>query len=110
MRGLDFDMPEAGVAKVWIDRELNRLVAEDRPVRRYTVAASDTDAIARLTRTAAVAPPVLSGRISMVEIGGVDLQPCGGTHVASTAEIGAVRCSKIEKKGRRNRRVSVVFA
>lgn len=107
---LDFDMPEAVVARDWIDRELNRLVAESHPVRRYTVAASETDVIARLTRTASVAPPVLSGRISMVEVGDVDVQPCGGTHVASTGEIGPVRCSKIEKKGRRNRRVSVVFA
>lgn len=107
---LDFDMPRPIADKDEITEALNRLVAEDHPVRRYKVLATETEIIERLTRTAAVAPPVLGGQISMVEIGEIDLQPCGGTHVASTAEIGPVRCSKIEKKGRKNRRVSLIFA
>ena len=107
---LDFDMPQASADKEEISEALNKLVAEDQPVRRYTIPAAETEFIERLTRTAAVAPLVLGGQISMIQIGEIDLQPCGGTHVASTAEIGPLRCCKIEKKGRQNRRISVVFA
>jgi len=63
-----------------------------------------------LVRTMSVQPPSGSGSVRLVHFEGVDLQPCGGTHVASTGEIGAVRVDKIEKKGKHNRRVAVVFA
>jgi len=56
-----------------------------------------------------VQPPRGAGRIRLLEIDGVDLQPCGGTHLKSTAEVGKVRVGKVEKKGRRNRRVSIVL-
>ena len=62
-----------------------------------------------LVKTMSVAPPTGQGQVRLLEIEGVDLQACGGTHVAATGEIGAVRVSKIENKGRHNRRVVVVF-
>jgi misacylated tRNA(Ala) deacylase len=62
-----------------------------------------------LVRTMAVAPPLGTGRVRLVDVSGVDLQPCGGTHVARTGEIGRVAIGKVENKGRHNRRVNVVF-
>ena len=70
---------------------------------------AELDAQPELVRTMSVQPPRGSGSIRLVEFESVDLQPCGGTHVKSTAEIGAVRVRKIEKKGRHNRRVNIVF-
>ena len=69
----------------------------------------ELDANPSLVRTMSVAPPRGRGRVRVLDIEGVDLQPCGGTHVASSGEIGPVRVTKIEKKGRQNRRVSVAF-
>ena len=63
-----------------------------------------------LVKTMSVKPPTGSGRVRLVRIGEIDLQPCGGTHVAHTAEIGRVAITAIEKKGRQNRRISVVLA
>jgi misacylated tRNA(Ala) deacylase len=62
-----------------------------------------------LVRTMSVKPPMGTGRVRLMEVEGVDLQPCGGTHVRATGEIGRVRVGKIEKKGRHNRRVNVLF-
>nr|MBX2884224.1 hypothetical protein [Granulosicoccus sp.] len=70
---------------------------------------AELDAQPELVRTMSVQPPRGSGKIRLIEFAGIDLQPCGGTHVAATSEIGAVRVSKVEKKGRQNRRVIVVF-
>ena len=69
----------------------------------------ELDANPSLVRTMSVAPPRGRGTVRVLEIEGVDLQPCGGTHVASSGEIGTVRVTKIEKKGRQNRRVSIAF-
>ena len=73
------------------------------------ISEEELDANPSLVRTMSVAPPRGQGRVRVLEIEGVDLQPCGGTHVASSGEIGRVRVTKIEKKGRQNRRVSVAF-
>lgn len=104
---LDFDMPEPP-DKDEIDRALNALIEADHPVTSRWIDEADLDPA--LIRTMSVKPPTGVGRIRLLDIPGVDLQPCGGTHVRSTAEIGPVEIVKIEKKGRQNRRVQVALA
>jgi misacylated tRNA(Ala) deacylase len=103
---LDFDMEEA-VDKEAVTAGIERLVAEDHPVRCRWITDAELDAQPELVRTMSVQPPRGQGRVRLLEIGSVDLQPCGGTHVRSTAEVGRVRIGKVEKKGRRNRRVNI---
>lgn len=108
---LDFDLPDPP-AKEAIEAALNALIAADHPVSAEWVDEAVLDANPELVRTLSVQPPRGTGRIRLVRIGAgekpVDLQPCGGTHVASTAEIGAVRVAKIENKGRQNRRITLI--
>jgi misacylated tRNA(Ala) deacylase len=104
---LDFDVP--ALDKDHITAELNRLIEEDHPVATRWITDEELDARPELVRTMSVQPPRGQGRVRLLEIDNVDLQPCGGTHVRSTAEIGRVRVAKIEKKSRLNRRVAVVF-
>lgn len=104
---LDFDLPETTLDKESIAVSLNRLVADDHPVTPRWVSEEELDATPELVRTMSVTPPRGQGRVRLLEIDGVDLQACGGTHVARTGEIGAVEVRKIEKKGRHNRRVNV---
>ena len=106
---LDFDLPESTLDKEDLTARLNRLVAEDHPVNPRWISEEELDANPSLVRTMSVAPPRGRGSVRLLDIEGVDLQPCGGTHVASTGEIGRVRVTKIEKKGRQNRRVIVAF-
>ena len=106
---LDFDLPGRSLDKEHLTAELDRLVAEDHAVAHRWITDADMQAQPDLVRTMSVQPPAGAGRVRLVEISGVDLQPCGGTHVASTAEIGRVRVSKIENKGKHNRRVNLVF-
>jgi len=105
---LDFDLEET-VDKVAITTQLNELVERDSPMRLSWITDAELDAQPELVRTMSVQPPRGSGKIRLIEFEGIDLQPCGGTHVASSGEIGAVRVSKVEKKGRQNRRIIVVF-
>lgn len=105
---LDFDA-EQPMDKEAINNELNRLVQEDHAMSMRWISDEELDAQPELVRTMSVQPPRGSGSVRLVEFEGVDLQPCGGTHVKSTAEIGAVRVRKIEKKGKHNRRVNIVF-
>lgn len=105
---LDFDAPEA-LDKEQLSADLNRLIAEDRPVRFSWIGDNELAAQPDLVRTMSVKPPSGQGRVRVIEVDGTDLQPCGGTHVRSTGEIGAVRVGKIEKKGRLNRRVNLVL-
>lgn len=111
---LDFDMAEAPEDKAALEKALLRLVAEDHPVSAEWITDAALEANPGLVKTMAVKPPMGEGRVRLVRIGAgdtpVDLQPCGGTHVASTGEIGGVSLGKIEKKGRQNRRVSVILA
>ncbi len=105
---LDFDLPETP-DKEQVTAELNRLIAEDHPLEIRWISDAELDAQPELVKTMSVAPPRGQGRVRLIAIAGVDLQPCGGTHVARTGEIGRVRVAKIEKKGRLNRRVNLVF-
>jgi len=105
---LDFDLPET-LDKAALGEALNRLIAEDHPVRPRWISDAEMDAQPGLVKTMSVTPPRGTGRVRLLEIEGVDLQACGGTHVAHTGEIGAVDVVKVEKKGRHNRRVVVAF-
>ena len=108
---LDFDIPEATLDKEHITAELNRIIAEDHPVTTEWITDEQMAAQPELIKTMAVKPPMGAGRVRLVRIGGgQDLQPCGGTHVARTGEIGQIVVTKIQKKGRQNRRVSIAFA
>jgi misacylated tRNA(Ala) deacylase len=106
---LDFDMTEP-LDREHLERELARLVSEAHDVRTVWITDQELDAKPELVRTMSVKPPRGVGRVRLLEIDGVDLQPCGGTHVANTREIGALRISKIEKKSARSRRVVIEFA
>jgi misacylated tRNA(Ala) deacylase len=107
---LDFDLPESTLDKEHISAELNRLVEENHPVSARWISDEELAANPELVRTMSVKPPMGSGQVRVLEVEGVDLQPCGGTHVAATGEIGRVRVRKIEKKGKHNRRVNLEFA
>nr|WP_221892608.1 alanyl-tRNA editing protein [Pontibrevibacter nitratireducens] len=108
---LDFDMPDAPEDKQALQDSLNALIAADHEVTEDWISEAELDANPDLVKTMSVQPPRGSGRVRLIRIDGtaeqVDLQPCGGTHVRRTAEIGPVRLGKVEKKGRRNRRVTV---
>ena len=106
---LDFDLPEPTLDKEHITSELNRLISENRSVRSRWITDEEMASKPELVRTMSVKPPSGRGRVRLVEIEGLDLQPCGGTHLASIGEIGKVRVGKIEKKGKHNRRVNVVL-
>lgn len=105
---LDFDMQET-LDKDEVTAAVNALIAGDHEVRSRWISGEELRAQPELVRTMSVSPPMHAENIRLLEIPGIDLQPCGGTHVAGTGEIGPVRVSKIEKKGRHNRRVSVVL-
>ncbi len=106
---LDFDLPESTLDRETVTESLNALIAADHPVTAEWITEAELDARPELVKTLSVQPPRGQGDIRLIRIGDIDLQPCGGTHVASTAEIGRVRVAKIEKKSRHNRRVSIVF-
>jgi len=106
---LDFDLPESTLDKEHISAELNRLVDENHPVSARWITDEELAANPELVRTMSVTPPAGTGKVRVLEVQGVDLQPCGGTHVAATGEIGRVRVRKIEKKGKHNRRVNLEF-
>lgn len=111
---LDFDLPDPP-AKEWLTERLNALIAADHPVGEQWITEAELEANPGLVRTLSVQPPRGAGRIRLVRIGAdpaapVDLQPCGGTHVRRTGEIGRVEVTKLESKGRQNRRVYVVLA
>ena len=107
---LDFNLPDTRLDKEALTAALNRIVAEDHPVRPRWITDAELAANPQLVRTMSVKPPRGQGRVRLLEIEGVDLQPCGGTHVRRTGEIGPVAIGKIENKGRQNRRVNILFA
>jgi len=106
---LDFDMPEAPEDREALEALLNDYVARDARVEADWISGAELEARPELVKTMSVQPPRGAGQIRLVRIGApeepLDLQPCGGTHVARTGEIGALRLGKIEKKGRMNRRL-----
>ncbi|AHM05069.1 Ser-tRNA(Ala) deacylase, Gly-tRNA(Ala) deacylase [Roseibacterium elongatum DSM 19469] len=111
---LDFDMPDAPEDKTVLEGRLNALVTRDLPVSEDWITEAELDANPDLVKTLSVQPPRGAARIRLVRIGAgdaqIDLQPCGGTHVARTGEIGKLSIGKIEKKGRQNRRVTISLA
>jgi misacylated tRNA(Ala) deacylase len=106
---LDFDSGEAALDKADIERRLNDLIARDAEIRTRWISDDELAANPGLVKTMSVKPPTGTGRIRLVEIVGLDLQPCGGTHVARTGEIGRARVTGIEKKGKINRRVRIAL-
>lgn len=107
---LDFDIPEGGLDKAEISETLNALIARNAAVTESWITDEELDANPGLVKTMSVKPPRGSGRVRLVAIGDIDLQPCGGTHVRNTAEIGLVAVTDIEKKGKQNRRVRIALA
>ena len=107
---LDFDIPEAGLDKDEITEKVNQMIKTDAEVRSRWITDEELEANPALVKTMAVKPPMGTGRVRLIAIVGLDLQPCGGTHVRRTGEIGAVRVTTIEKKGKQNRRVRISFA
>lgn len=107
---LDFDVPGSSLDKEALACRLNALIAEAHPVGPRWISDQELAAQPELIRTMSVKPPTGLGQVRLMEIPGVDLQPCGGTHVRNTAEIGPIAVTKIENKGRQNRRIIVAFA
>ncbi|MEO8668180.1 MAG: alanyl-tRNA editing protein [Bauldia sp.] len=107
---LDFDIDGDVPAKDEIEAKLNALVSAAYPVSDEWITDDELLANPGLVKTMKVKPPMGSGRVRLVRIGDIDLQPCGGTHVRSTAEIGRLAIGKIESKGKQNRRVRIRFA
>ena len=109
---LDFDLPDAP-DKEALEQAFAALVAADHPVSSEWVDEAVLDANPGLVRTLSVQPPRGAGRLRLVRIGAgerpVDLQPCGGTHVAGTGQVGRMQVLKIEKKGRQNRRIAIAL-
>ena len=106
---LDFDIPEAGLDKDAIAAKVNEMIASGAAVSDRWISDAELEANPGLVKTMAVKPPMGTGRVRLIEIAGLDLQPCGGTHVRNVAEIGPVRVTQIEKKGKQNRRVRIAL-
>ena len=108
---LDFNMDDPGkVSKEGLTEQLNALISADHPVSERWISDEELAANPGLVRTMSVAPPTGQGRVRLLAIGedgSIDLQPCGGTHVRSTGEIGPVAVTKIQNKGKQNRRIRV---
>jgi misacylated tRNA(Ala) deacylase len=107
---LDFDSGEAILDKADVERRLNELIALDAAVSHRWIADEELAANPGLVKTMSVKPPLGTGRVRLIAIEGLDLQPCGGTHVARTGEIGRAAVTGIEKKGKINRRVRIALA
>jgi misacylated tRNA(Ala) deacylase len=107
---LDFDLPEKTVDKDSLTAALNDLIGRDAPVGMRWISDEEMAAQPDLVRTMSVKPPMGTGQVRLIDVDGIDLQPCGGTHVARTGEIGPVTVTKIEKKGKHNRRINLAFA
>ena len=107
---LDFDIPEAGLDKDAITARVNEMILSNAAVTGRWISDDELAANPGLVKTMSVKPPMGTGRVRLIEIEGFDLQPCGGTHVRATGEIGKVQVSGIEKKGKQNRRVRLALA
>ena len=107
---LDFNIPDPDFSKEELTEKLMELVNQNHPVSMLWITDAELDAQPDLVKTMSAQPPRGSGKVRLIAIGDVDLQPCGGTHVANTSEIGRVVVSKIENKGKQNRRIRIRFA
>jgi len=106
---LDFDIPDAGLDKDAITAKLAEMIATDAAVTSRWISDAELEANPELVKTMSAMPPKGTGHVRLIEIAGLDLQPCGGTHVRKLSEIGTVRVTQIEKKGKLNRRVRIAF-
>ncbi|MGD9885723.1 MAG: alanyl-tRNA editing protein [Reyranella sp.] len=106
---LDFNLEGEVPAKDWVTAEVNKLIALDRPVTPQWITDEELEARPELVKTMSVRPPMGAGRVRLLSIEGIDLQACGGTHVARTGEIGPIECVKIENKGKMNRRFVIAL-
>jgi misacylated tRNA(Ala) deacylase len=106
---LDFNLSGEVPVKEWVTEEINKLIALDRPVTPQWITDEELGARPELVKTMSVRPPMGAGRVRLLAIEGIDLQACGGTHVARTGEIGRVECIKIENKGKMNRRFVIAL-
>jgi misacylated tRNA(Ala) deacylase len=111
---LDFDIPDAGLDKDDITAKVNEMSATDAAVIMSWITDDELAANPGLVKTMSVKPPMGTGKVRLIEIATpdqrLDLQPCGGTHVKTTREIGKIAVTQIEKKGKQNRRVRIAFA
>jgi Ser-tRNA(Ala) deacylase AlaX len=106
---LDFDIPESTLDKEQISSKLNDLISGASAVKTHEVGEDEFADYQKYVKTVNIAPPRDNETIRIIEIDGIDLQPCGGTHVKNTNEIPPVFCDKIVKKGKANRRVSLAW-
>ncbi|HEY3645873.1 MAG TPA: alanyl-tRNA editing protein [Gammaproteobacteria bacterium] len=105
---LDFDLPESP-DQAEVQQKLDALIQRDAPVSFRWITDAELDAQPELVKTLSVQPPRGAGKVRLVQVDGIDLQPCGGTHVARIGEIGRVLITKVEKKGKQNRRIRLEF-
>jgi misacylated tRNA(Ala) deacylase len=106
---LDFDIPDAGLDKDAITAKVNEMIASNAAVTSRWISDAELEANPGLVKTMSVKPPMGTGKVRLIDIANLDLQPCGGTHVRNTGEIGPVRVTQIEKKGKLNRRVRLAL-
>ena len=106
---LDFNDPNKKIKKEELQEKINTLMKEDHEITYEYIDSQILESQPQLVRTMSVKPPKINGKLRFVKIGNVDFQPCGGTHVQSTREIGEIKISKIENKGKMNRRVNIVL-
>ncbi|TXL81709.1 alanyl-tRNA editing protein [Vineibacter terrae] len=107
---LDFNLGAEVPTREHVTQEVNRLIGLDRPVTPRWISDEELAARPELVKTMSVRPPSGAGQVRLLEIDGIDLQACGGTHVARTSEIGSVECVKVENKGKMNRRFIIALA
>jgi misacylated tRNA(Ala) deacylase len=106
---LDFNLPDPPDRQA-IEMRINELIESDVPMTLQWITDAELEAQPDLVRTMSVQPPKGSGRVRLVHFHGIDLQPCGGTHVARSGEIGPVKIQSIKSKGKQNRRITMEFA
>ena len=106
---LDFNDPDKKIQKEELEEKLNSLIKDNHQITSEMIDGKILNEQPELIRTMSVRPPQIDGKIRLIKIGNIDLQPCGGTHVKSTREIGKIKIGKIENKGRMNRRVNILI-
>ena len=106
---LDFDLKDNQINKDEIQNKINILMEKEHKIDYQWITLEELDKQPELVRTMSVKPPRVSGKVRLVKIGDIDLQPCGGTHVKNTNEIGNIVIQKIENKGKKNRRINIIL-
>ena len=107
---LDFNADANSINKEGIQEKLNQILRNNHEINYEWIESEELEKKPELVRTMSVKPPITNGKIRLVKIGNIDLQPCGGTHVKNTSEIGSIVVGKIENKGKMNRRINISLA